>query len=621
MAERRLDRYQIVGKIGSGGMATVYKALDPRGGVNRMVAVKVLRPQFASNDQLRDRFMHEARIAANLEHLHILPIYDYGKYRSALFIVMRLMEHGSLKELLKNEGVLPTTRAAAITRQIADALSYAQSKGVTHRDLKPANVLLDDVGNTYLSDFGLAQLAEDSMQLTGNSYIGTPAYSSPEQCKGDKVTHATDIYSLGVILFEMLCGQVPFTGTTMFAVLNKHIGTPVPDMRRFNPRLTEPIVMVVNRALAKAPGARYPTARALADDLERAVGAGSPAVIGGEPDPTLILPRLSSGEIPVASVTQPQPASTPPTPPSVPLGPPVRQLTGHTGPINALAWSNGLKIASASHDHTVRIWDVATGTVLIVLAGHTERVSTVAWSPDGSYIASGGQDGSVRIWRASDGKELGTMGPWGWIWSVAWSPDGTRLAVGSGDERVRICHLRGEHRRQVTVLEGHRWDVLSVAWNSAGSMLATASYDNTVRIWQLEGPKGSGITTLEHMRQTIYSVAWQPGQSGRLAGGAKDGTVYLWRVRENSAAQLTPLEAHSEAVRAVAWAPSGSLLASAGDDRTVSVWDADSRARLAVFEGHTQEVNAAAWGPQPPGQPAWLASGSKDGTIRLWTVP
>lgn len=616
MAERRLDRYQIISKIGSGGMATVYKALDPRGGVNRMVAIKVLRPQFAASDQLRDRFMHETRIAANLEHLHILPIYDYGKYRSALFIVMRLMEHGSLKDLLKREGIMPTPKAVTIVRQISEALTYAQSKGVTHRDLKPANVLLDDADNTYLADFGLAQLAEDSMQITGNAYIGTPAYSSPEQCKGDKTSHVTDVYSLGVILFEMLCGQVPFTGSTMLSVLNKHITERVPNMRRFNPRLPDAVVAVINRAMAKQPEARYPTARAFAEALERA--AQMPVSSGeDEPDPTIAV-QHNETELPERPHRQPL---TPITSPKVPQTPPVNQLTGHTGPVNALAWSNGLKLASASHDHTIRIWDVSNGSVVAVLAGHTERVSTVAWSPNGGFIASGGEDGLVRIWRATDGREMGTMGPWEWIWSVAWSPDGSRLAVGSGDDRVRICHLSGEHRRQVTILEGHRWDVLSVTWDPSGSMLASASYDNTVRLWHLEGAKGSEIAVLEHMKQTVHALAWQPGPGGRLAGGAKDGTIYLWRVRTGSAAQLTPLEAHRDIVRSVSWSHDGGLLASGSDDGAVCVWDAESRACLAVFDEHKDEVNTVAWGPELAGRPVWLASGSKDSTIRLWSIP
>jgi serine/threonine-protein kinase len=268
-AGRRLGPYRIITKLGAGGMATVYKAFDPRMG--RYVAIKLLPPQFATQEKLRARFEQEARVAANLEHHNILPVYDFGEQDGLPYLVMRLLSNGSLADRIRYQGIVSPDETVRLTRQIAAGLDYAHASGVIHRDLKPANVMLDNQSNAYLADFGLAQLAEDSLSLTGGRYIGTPIYSSPEQCMGNDLTPASDIYSLGIMLFQMLTGNVPFTGPSTPNVLHKHISDPLPDPRQYNAKLSRHITTVLRKATAKDPRSRFANGDELVNALDEAI--------------------------------------------------------------------------------------------------------------------------------------------------------------------------------------------------------------------------------------------------------------------------------------------------------------------------------------------------------------
>src|SRR5688500_6826250 len=223
-----LGPYRIINQIGKGGMATVYKAYQPS--VDRYVAVKVLPSQLAASKEFATRFQQEARIIAKLEHPHILPVFDYGESDGIAYLVMRYLEAGTLKEKMEAGRPLPLNEIDRIFNQLTDALSYAHSHGIVHRDLKPANALIDSYGNILLTDFGIAKLLESaSPRLTQTDAImGTPAYISPEQAQGQPVDQRSDIYSLGIILYELVTGQVPFEAETHLAIILKHICVPMP---------------------------------------------------------------------------------------------------------------------------------------------------------------------------------------------------------------------------------------------------------------------------------------------------------------------------------------------------------------------------------------------------------
>jgi serine/threonine protein kinase len=224
-----LGQYRLMERIGRGGMATVYKAYQPS--LDRYVAVKVLPTYLAQDPDFAARFRREARAIARLNHPHILPVHDFGQEGELSYIVMRYVEGGTLKKMLGRP--LALDRVVDILAQVGDALDYAHQQGVIHRDVKPANVLMDQGRWAFLSDFGLAKMAAASVQLTKTGVgLGTPAYMSPEQAQGKPVDAQSDIYSLGIMLFEMLTGQVPFDADTPLAVLIKHLTAPLPLPRK-----------------------------------------------------------------------------------------------------------------------------------------------------------------------------------------------------------------------------------------------------------------------------------------------------------------------------------------------------------------------------------------------------
>ena len=289
---KTFGNYQIIEQIGMGGMATVYKAYQAN--MDRYVAIKVLPRQFADDPTFIGRFEQEARTIAKLEHKHILPVYDYGDQDGYTYLVMRYIGTGNLKDLTQR-GPLPLADVARYLVQIAEALHYAHEHGVIHRDVKTSNVLLGVGKETYLTDFGIAKLAAGSTQFTGTgTIIGTPAYMSPEQCAGMPVDARSDIYSLGIVLYEMLTGAVPFDAETPVAVVLKQIQEALPSPRTVNPAIPEAVEQVLFKTLAKDPDHRYQSAHDLAVALNRAVEgiaekttSDMPAPVTRTPAPTV----------------------------------------------------------------------------------------------------------------------------------------------------------------------------------------------------------------------------------------------------------------------------------------------------------------------------------------------
>ncbi|MBN1285224.1 MAG: protein kinase [Anaerolineae bacterium] len=267
----QLGAYRVVERIGEGGMATVFKAYQAS--VDRFVALKVLPAQYANDPQFLGRFQQEARTIARLEHPNIIPVYDFGEQAGITYLVMRYLQAGSLKEILE-KGPLPFADIVRVMNQVTGGLDYAHRQGVVHRDIKPANILVDREGNAFLTDFGIAKILEGNVSFTATGgTVGTPAYMAPEQSMGGQVSTRADIYSLGITLYEMLAGRVPFQADTPVAVILKHLHDPLPMPREFNPDIPVDVERVVLHALAKDPEERYERASEMAADLERAMSA------------------------------------------------------------------------------------------------------------------------------------------------------------------------------------------------------------------------------------------------------------------------------------------------------------------------------------------------------------
>lgn len=266
----KIGRYIIKAELGRGGMATVYHAHDPL--FEREVALKVLPREMLHDPQFRSRFEREIKMVASLEHPAIVPVYDVGDEDGQPYFVMRFMTGGSLSDLIK-QGQFSIKDTAIIISKIAQGLAYAHRKGIIHRDLKPDNVLFDENGEPFISDFGIAKLAEAGSNLTGSGVIGTPAYMSPEQAQGIQVDGRSDVYGLGVIIYQMLTGQQPYSADTPMGVVLKHITEPVPEILNLIPDMPAEVDELIKKALAKDKNKRYENTIELAKALNK-IGLG-----------------------------------------------------------------------------------------------------------------------------------------------------------------------------------------------------------------------------------------------------------------------------------------------------------------------------------------------------------
>ena len=254
--------YRIIEQLGQGGMATVYKAYHAS--LDRYVAIKALHPAFNQDVNFESRFQREAQVVAKLEHPNIVPVYDYAEHEGRPYLVMKFIEGITLKARMDN-GPLSSDEVTKITGAVGAALSYAHRQGVLHRDIKPSNVLMANDGQIYLADFGLARMAQSGTStLSSDMIMGTPQYISPEQAMGKPdLDQRTDLYSFGVMLYEMVVGKVPYNADTPFSIIHDHIYSPLPLPRTVNPSVPEPVERVLLKALAKERDDRFEDASLL----------------------------------------------------------------------------------------------------------------------------------------------------------------------------------------------------------------------------------------------------------------------------------------------------------------------------------------------------------------------
>lgn len=301
LAGRSLGKFEVLGELGWGGMAVVYKGYHPT--LQRHVAIKVLAPHRARNPDLVQRFLREARAVARLSHPNIVHVYDVGQEQDLYYFIMEYVPGRALSKMLAERRLLPQDEILAIAGQVAAALDYAHEQGLIHRDVKPSNIMVEPKGRAVLTDFGIAWAAEEDRLTVEGGALGTPQYMAPEQVQAQDVGPRTDLYALGVVIYELLAGVVPFDAPSTTAVMHQQVYNPVPPIRTKNPDVPATVEAVLQRALAKLPAERYGSGADLIDAVSRALQGEVVEEPRPEPEttPTLLFaqkPALSSTESP-----------------------------------------------------------------------------------------------------------------------------------------------------------------------------------------------------------------------------------------------------------------------------------------------------------------------------------
>ena len=295
MVQRILDqRYELEELIGGGGMADVYKAKDRL--LNRPVAVKILHEQFKQDKEFIDKFQREAQAAARLSHPNIVNIYDVGVADGDHYIVMEYVPRRTLKDRIRQEGHLSVSESLRVAREIAEALAHAHANNLVHCDIKPHNILMMADGHAKVADFGIARAVTESTMTYSGNVVGSVHYFSPEQAKGTMITPKSDVYSLGVVLYEMLTGKLPFTGDNPVSIAVKHLQEEPVPVRQIDPSIPPVVEAIVSKAMSKDPAMR-PTSAELVQDIQQAermlmTGAQPVNRMAQDPDATQVLPRV-----------------------------------------------------------------------------------------------------------------------------------------------------------------------------------------------------------------------------------------------------------------------------------------------------------------------------------------
>ncbi len=582
------------------GFGIVYEAFE---GFTAKI-LKVLQEKWNNEPKAVELFKREYDVLLELSRQNVTGVpqadayFQYSTREGKILhcLVMEKVEGIDLEQWLKQYDNLSQKRALKWLREITLILDKIHQQNWLHRDIKPPNIMLRNSGELVLIDFGTAREETQTyhQKVKGQQVTGilSRGYTPNEQQHGQAVIQS-DFHALGRTFVHLLTGKHPLE---MYDPIND-----VLPWREETENIHPLLLDFIDELMGRLPKNRPANTRVILqrlDEIERQLKL--PPIPPNRPSPPPPNP------LPV--VTQKQPPVIPNINPSV--SPLDKTLTGHSETVFSVAYSpDGRYLASGSKDKTIKIWEVATGKGLRTLTGHSGVVLSVAYSPDGRYLASGSQDKTIKIWEVATGKVRTLTGHYMTFWSVAYSPDGRYLASGSSDKTIKIWEVATG--KELRTLTGHSMTVWSVAYSPDGRYLASGSLDKTIKIWEVATE--TELRTLTGHSHAVLSVAYSP--DGRyLASGIGDGAIKIWEVA--TVRELRTPTRHSEVVRSVAYSPDGRYLASGSQDKTIKIWEVATGNELRTLTGHSETVFSVAYSPDG----RYLASGSVDKTIKIWRV-
>ena len=689
--------YRVLSLLGHGGMGSVWLAERADGLFSRQVALKLIHSTLVGR-VMTERFAREREILAGLNHANIARLLDAGLAPDGQPYLALEYIAGTPFTSFCDDHRLSLRERLELFRQVLGAVQYAHAHLIIHRDLKPSNILVTDDSQVHLLDFGIAKLLtegeakETELTLLGGRAL-TLDYAAPEQISGATVTIAADVYALGVMLYELMTAERPYRlkrdsrGALEEAILQ---ADPMPPSRlmlsdatarargttaaKLAKTLRGDLDTIVAQSLKKSPNERYATVNDLDEDIGRflrgdvvlaqrdsvpyrtlkfalrhriAIGAVSILIltlIGGLTATTFearvaaaqrdearaaqarlltqaAATRVQEGDVAGAMATilevlprQRATGSYPPEALSVfqdaraaDVG--ITALSGHTDRVRSVRFSpDGRNVVTASYDHTARIWDAETGREIMRLIGHTDGVLSAAYSPDGSYIVTASVDKSARIWDAASGRELLRLtGHADRVNSAAFSPDGRRIATASYDHTARTWDAASG--KQLMLFAGHTDAVTSAEFSPDGARLVTASRDKTARVWNAS--TGGELVRFNGHATTVNTAAFSPDGS-RVVSVGDDENARIWRAPTGE--QTLVLSGHISPVTRGAFSPDGRQIITASSDRTVRTWDADSGRQIMLLRASALPVIDAAFSPDG----RRVATASADKTARIW---
>lgn len=598
------NRYRILSRLGEGGMGKVYKAVDTR--LNRPVALKEVHTRGLNSQELQDAitaFQREAQILARLDHIHLPVIHDHFSYNEQWYLVMNFIEGKTLAQYLETMPgeKLSVREALDIGIQLCSVLDYLhnQQQPIIFRDLKPANIMRKPDGHLYLIDFGIARHFKQG-QAKDTMLLGSPGYAAPEQYGKSQTTALSDIYSLGATLHQLLSGDEPTFSPFQFAPLRQRDNT-IPA------ELATLIMSMVEMDMT-----RRPASAAIVKQKLQQIAASLAAQPQPPPAAQPPLPPLPPASTPRHDV---QPPATPVKQPEqqiirekqVAQAVPPRRGTvlstfrGHSGRVNSVAWSpDGSCIASGGEDKTVHIWTAGPGiSNLQASYQHESSITVLAWSPDGYSLAVGTADRQIHLWNTRSGQKLLTYSGHNRLWdggdtikALSWSPDSTRIASASGDHSVQVW--QAAVGKLVLTYTGHGGSdpVVAVAWSPDGASIASIA--SSCHAWQAT----SGRLLWEKSVARSNIIAWSPDSSfivcnvaGKMKKGATDVQI---RDAASGMVRLT-YQDHISPVISLACSPDRTRIASA--DRSIHVWNARTRNCIYEHRADNSIISSLAWSP------------------------